>query len=303
MQRLWITVWVCFGAISIASSYGRVSYGEYSEAKKMAYSYLVGGLNEEDRRRFTPPPVPAHLAWAERNAQTIALMNATLKSGLYEVLSDEGLQEYWDACLYEIGVWSTVSPSADDFERVKSIVLQLEGGQFPPAEKLNLLSQGYFALGRIGTPEAKAFLRARMFRDFWGDQMPRFKSAVADSGHETLETAQTAAVQAYGIRGDDESISYLKTLAQKPEMKEAREVSAALRYEVDNAGDSKRIVEHDRGYYSLVRSVNRAAPNPAQDTSRAVGDSKSRRNWLFAAVIATALAISSLLIIKARARK
>jgi hypothetical protein len=231
--------------------FGKVPFSEYSEAKRKAYYYLTG-LSPVDMTHTPPPPLPPNLSEAGRNSRTTGLMDETIKEGLYEILGDDGLRESWSVCFHELGVWSTVSPDKGDFERLRRFVEKIEISSMEESEKMNYLPPAYYAVGRIGTPEAKAFLRERMRRDFWGDTMPQADLTFGPA-QTIVQTAQSEATAAYGIRGDDDSIAYLKSLAQKPEVQNDSELSKVIRYNIDTAADQKLRVEQDQAFYRHVR--------------------------------------------------
>ena len=270
--RSWLTICLEGFVQAFGMSPGKIPFSDYSDAKRMAYRYLMGSLNE-DMRPITKPPVPPHLRAASGNAITTAFMNETLKEGLYEVLADEDLRESWDRCFYELGVWSMVNPGRNDFERLRRFTEGIESSTMPPSETLTYLGQAYRAIGRTGTPEGKEFLRVRMTSEFWGDKMPQFETTNS-AGGRAFDSAQREAIGASAVRGDEDAIAYLETLAQKAEFRDNPDLISAIRYQIDAASENRRVVEQDRAFYRLVRGES--AP-PSKKVPRALDASDDGR--------------------------
>ncbi|MEA3207837.1 MAG: hypothetical protein QOE70_894 [Chthoniobacter sp.] len=251
---MWILGFVSVLNICQGAS-GEIHYRDYSDAKKKAYQYLMGdSKGDMSYIPFSPPPVPPTLPYANRNAKTTTFMDEIIKEGLFEFLADQDLREFWDRCFHELGVWSTVSPSSEDFERLKPFVLAIEGASMKASDKLEYLHVAYGAVARTGTPAAKAFLRARMHKAFWGGKMPHSTTSISPVGLTHFRSAQKSALLASIVLGDDESVSHLRALSQTSEIQEDSELSEAVRYAIDHAAEGKRMVEQDKAYYRFVRS-------------------------------------------------
>lgn len=209
------------------------------------------------------------------HAYQIHFFNERIKEGLYHLLASEADDVSQGECFFYLGVWAMLEPAAGDFERLAQLTEKLEKrASIQVDDKVSILGDAYTAIGRVGTREATEFLEARLDPEFWKAGLPTSETVRSD-GAPVVETAQTQAAGAYAMRGDEESIRYLKRLVRMPEVQGNGPLARTIATVLDLAPLRRKGFEENLAYYRFVRGEARISSNNAKghgDTLPRAGD-------------------------------